>query len=253
MKQLFKKYKSFLISTLSLLLFFLLWELSLNIFDVSKAVLIKPSDILETSIEDYDILIKAMIYTAKEVLPGWIIGNSLGFLFALLTYKNESIAKPLIKGSVLMNSIPLIALTAIIGGIIGTNRDQKILIVSLITFFPTFIITLSELTTINEGHKDLMHSYSATKKQILRKILLPKSLPVILNSVKITIITAIFTAITAEFFGGYGGIGIFILSKKGLCNLNLVWAGISFIAIFGSLFYFGFEFLEKRIVKWQRN
>ncbi|HCC68157.1 TPA: hypothetical protein DEP90_03085, partial [Patescibacteria group bacterium] len=85
------------------------------------------------------------------------------------------------------------------------------------------------------------------------KILLPKSLPAIVNIIKVSIITAIFTAITSEFFGGYGGIGIFILSKKGLFNLPLVWASIFFIAIFGTIFYFSVEFLQKKLIPWQEN
>ncbi len=253
MRQVIKKYNKTLISISSLIFFFLAWELSLNIFEVSKTVLIKPSEILNTCITDYDILSKEMIYSAKEILPGWLIGNALGFLAALSIYRKDRIAKRLVNVSVLVNSIPLITLAAVLGGIVGTNQNQKILLVSLITFFPTFITTLSELTNIDEGHKDLLLSYNSSEKQILKKVLLPKSLPSILNSVKVTVTTAIFTAITAEFFGGYGGIGIFILSKKGLYNLKLVWAGIFFIALFGSLFYSTVQLLQKRLVRWQKS
>jgi len=116
-----------------------------------------------------------------------------------------------------------------------------------------FISALSELTTIKQEHRDLLLSYFATPNQILFKLLLPKSLPTLLNTIKVNILLAMFTAITAEFFGGYGGIGLFILSKKGLYNLKLVWAGILFIAIFGTIFYLSAELIQKRIVKWQRN
>jgi NitT/TauT family transport system permease protein len=194
-----------------------------------------------------------MIYTITEIVPGWIIGNSIGLILAILIYRNVKFSKALVTTSVFINSVPLIALSAIIGGIMGTNRDEKILLVSLIVFFPMFIATLCELTNINEDHKDLLHSYSATENEILVKILLPKSLPIILNTLKVNVITAIFTAITSEFFGGYGGIGIFILSKKGLFNLELVWASIFFIAIFGSIFYFSVEFFQKKLIPWQES
>jgi NitT/TauT family transport system permease protein len=253
MKQVFKKNKSILISILSLLCVILLWEISLNIFDVSKAVLIKPSEIVKTSIANYDILLEEMLYTAQEIIPGWLIGNIFAFLLALFLYRRSNLAKPLVKASVLINSIPLIALTAIIGGIMGTNQDQKILLVSMITFFPTFIISLSELTSMDEGHMDLLLSYSAEENEVLRKVLLPKSIPSIFNSCKVTIVTAIFTAVTAEFFGGYGGIGLFILSKKGLCNLPLVWSGILYLAIFGTLFYGTFELIQRKLIKWQKS
>lgn len=253
MKQVFKTYKYVLLSVSSLILFIILWEIFLNIFHVSRIVLIKPSEILATCIRDFDILSKEMLYTVSEIIPGWFIGSLMGILCAVIMYRNEKLSKGFVTTSVLINAIPLIALTAIIGGIMGTNRDQKILLVSLIVFFPVFITTLSQLTSIDQGHKDLLLSYSAKPKDILFKVLLPKSLPALTNIVKVSCITAIFTAVTSEFFGGYGGIGIFILSKKGLYNLELVWAGIFFIAVFGTIFYFTVEFLQKKLVPWQES
>jgi NitT/TauT family transport system permease protein len=253
MKQIVKSNRQLLISILSIVALFVLWELSLSIFEVSKTVLIKPTVIIQTLFSDTDIILSELFYSITEIIPGWVIGNVLGFLLALFVYRKNKISKNLIRLSVLINSIPLIALTAILGGIMGTNRDLKIVIVSLIVFFPMFITTLSQLNSIEKNQKYLMYSYSANQNQILSKILLPKALPAIINSIKVSVTTAIFTAITAEFFGGYGGIGLFILSKKGLYNLKLVWASIFAIAIFGSLFYFTVEFLQKRIVTWQES
>jgi len=253
MKLAIKKNKHVLISFLTLILLLLLWELSVEVFDISKLVIIKPTTIFKRLLIDRDIILGELGYTATEVIPGWIIGNFIGFILAITIYRKESVSNTFVKLSVFVNAIPLIALTAIIGGIMGTGRDLKILIVSLLLFFPMFITTLTQLRDIDRGHRNLLYSYSATDTEILFKILLPKSLPVILNCVKVSVVTAIFTAVTAEFFGGYGGIGIFILSKKGLYNLELVWASIFAIAIFGSVFYFSVEFLQKRIVPWQRS
>jgi NitT/TauT family transport system permease protein len=253
MKLVSKKNKHLLISLLTLALLIFVWEISVEVFDISKLVIIKPTTIFKRLLVDRDIIFGELAYTATEVIPGWVIGNLIGFTLAVIIYRKESLSKVFVKTSVLVNAIPLIALTAIIGGIMGTGRDLKILIVSLLLFFPMFITTLTQLRNIDRGHRNLLYSYSATDNEILFKILLPKSMPVILNCVKVSVVTAIFTAVTAEFFGGYGGIGIFILSKKGLYNLELVWASIFVIAIFGSLFYFSVEFLQKRLVPWQRS
>jgi NitT/TauT family transport system permease protein len=253
MKQIIKNNRKTLIPFITLFTLLIIWEISLTLFDVSKTVLIKPSTIVNTIISNYDIILSELWYTITEIIPGWIIGNLLGFLLALLIYRKKDLSNSLVKLSVLVNSIPLIALTAILGGIMGTNRDLKIVIVALIIFFPMFITTLTQLNTINENQKNLMYSYSATKNEILFKLLLPKSFPAILNTIKVSIVTAIFTAVTAEFFGGYGGIGIFILSKKGLFNLELVWASIFSIALFGSIFYFTINLIQKKLVPWQKS
>ena len=248
-----KKENTLLISIISLTVFFLLWELLLTLFPVSETIIIKPSQIVIAAIKDSDIVWEELLYTITEIIPGWILGNIIGFLFAVILYKNKNISQIFVNSSVLINAIPLIALSAIIGGIMGVDRDSKILIITIICFFPMFIITLQEFTNIQENHLDLMNSYSSTKKDVFRKILLPKSLPSVMNILKISTITAIFTAISSEFFGGYGGIGIFILTKKGLYNLEQVWASILYIAIFGSIFYFTLEFLQKKCIRWQKT
>lgn len=253
MKQAVKKNQHILLSILSLFIFFFLWELIVDVFDISKTVLIKPTVIFTSILSNYDIILPELLYSIWEILPGWIIGNAVGFLVAIFIYRKEKLSNFLTSWSVVINAVPLIALSAILGGIMGTDRDQKILLISLILFFPMFITTLSQLKVIDQNLKDLLISYSATPKQILFKLLIPKSLPFILNVLKVNAITAIFTGITAEFFGGYGGIGIFILSKKGLFNLELVWASIFCIAIFGSIFYFSLDLIQKKVLPWYRS
>lgn len=253
MKQVVKKNQYIFLSFLSLLLFFFLWELLVEVFDVSKTVLIKPTQIFSSISRNYDIILPELLYSGLEILPGWLIGNTVGVITAILIYRKEKLSNFLTSWAIVINAVPLIALSAILGGIMGTNRDQKILLISLIIFFPMFITTLSQLTAIDKNLNDLLISYSATPKQILFKLLIPKSLPFILNTLKVNAITAIFTGITAEFFGGYGGIGIFILSKKGLFNLELVWASIFCIAIFGGIFYFSLDLIQKKVLPWYRS
>ncbi len=253
MRQAVKKNQYIFLSILSLFIFFFLWESIVDIFDISKTVLIKPTQIFTAIFNNYDIILPELLYSIWEILPGWLIGNIVGFIVAILIYRREKISNFLTSWAVVINAVPLIALSAILGGIMGTDRDQKILLISLILFFPMFITTLSQLKVIDQNLKDLLISYSATPKQILFKLLIPKSLPFILNVLKVNAITAIFTGITAEFFGGYGGIGIFVLSKKGLFNLELVWASIFCIAIFGSIFYFSLDFIQKKVLPWYRS
>jgi len=253
MKQANKPNRNFFLSAISLLLFFLIWEISIDFLNISKTVLIKPSEIIISIKNSYEIILPEMYYSITEIVPGWLIGSLLGVIISVFIYRKEKIAHILISSSVFINAIPLIALSAILGGIMGTNKDQKILLVTLIVFFPMFISTLSSLRNLNQNYFDLLISYSANPRQILHKVLVPRSLPLILSTLKVSAISAIFTAITAEFFGGYGGIGLFILSKRSLYNLELVWGAIFCIAIFGALFYTLLEILQKKLVPWNNN
>jgi NitT/TauT family transport system permease protein len=253
MMQLIKKKHSGIYMFLSFLTFLLLWELFLTIFDVSKTVIIKPTIIIQTLVNNHDIILEELLYTAKEVLLGWVIGNTVAILTAISIYRYEEFSKKMLNLFVLVNAVPLIALSAILGGILGTGLKQKVLIVSLVAFFPTFLTTLSQLQSISRDSLDLFLTYATQEREIFKYLRFPSSIPAILNCVKVSVITAMFTAITAEFFGGHGGIGIFILSKKGLYNLPMVWASVFCITVFGTIFYFSVELLQRKLITWQES
>lgn len=251
MKQLMVKRKNLLISLISILSLFIIWELVVTIFKISPTVLVKPSVIFPTCWEKRDVIWREMSYTISEIVPGWFIGNLLGFILAAFIYKSPKLTKSFQNSSVLLNAIPLVALAAILGGIMGTGRDEKILVVSLLCFFPMFIVCTDSFTSLSTEYKELMYSYSSSEWNIFKKILVFKSLHLIVNTLKVSVVTAIFAAVVSEFFGGYGGIGNYILTKKGLYDLKTVWASILYIVVFGTLFYYLIEFIQKKLVFWR--
>ena len=56
-------------------------------------------------------------------------------------------------------------------------RTRKIAIVTLMTFFPTFVSTLRGLLSVTPQSLELMRSYAATERQIFLKLRLPHSVP----------------------------------------------------------------------------
>jgi NitT/TauT family transport system permease protein len=241
-----------LASFLSIGGFLIIWEIIVRIGDVSPLVLAKPSEIAPIITFKSDILLEALIFSLVEILAGWIIGNILAIILAIIIFNFKNIASFFVSFSVLINAIPIIALAAILGGIIGTDQFGKTIIVAILCFFPMFISTLSGFTTNNSDLDNLLNSFGSNKKQKFIKMILPGSLPFIFTTFKVNVITAIFAAIVSEFFGAHGGIGALILEKKGLYDLSMVWAAIFYIIISGSIFYFSISVFERIIIPWRK-
>ncbi|MCA9379751.1 ABC transporter permease subunit [Candidatus Dojkabacteria bacterium] len=249
-KKSFNKFKDLVVMALSLGVFFVIWELFVKYSDISAIVLVAPSEILPVITNNYDTLLKELKYTSEEVLYGWFWGNLLALLTSIIIFSYKKISDSVISLGVIVNAVPLIALAAILGGFIGTDQNAKTVIVAILCFFPMLIVATTAFKRVNGDFKRLFDSYNSSKKITFIKLIFPASLPAIFTVLKLNVVNAITTAIVSEFFGAHGGIGQFILARKGFYDLPMVWAGIFFIVISGSLFYFSIEIIKKLFIKW---
>lgn len=228
----------------------LIWEVFVSKSDISPIVLVGPSAIFPVILQNSDILQRELLYTMNEVFFGWLIGNLFAILLSTLIFSFRYLSKLVISIGVLINAVPLIALAAILGGFIGTDQFAKTVIVAILCFFPMLIVTTSAFSSVNGDYRSLFNTYNSSQFKTFIKLVLPHSLPAIFTTLKINVINAMSTAIVSEFFGAHGGIGQFILSRKGFYDLPMVWAAIFFIIIAGSAFYFAVGILKSFFINW---
>jgi len=229
-----------------------IWEIVVIFLHISPVTLVAPSEIYPLIIHKWPLFLKELLFTYYEIGWGWILGNGMGVICAICLYQFKNASKTLVSISVFINAVPLVALSAIIAGIIGTTPESKICIVALICFFPMFISALTGFTRLPTKQRDLFKTYSANRIQLFCHLVFPHGLPFIMTALKLSTLSAIFAAITSEFFGSHGGIGQLILANRGLYNLAMVWGAIFYLVVTGALFYFSIGYLQKRIVFWMK-
>ena len=88
-------------------------------------------------------------------------------------------------------------------------------IVTVITVYNGFIST-------DKNRINLLKSFSATKGQIFKYVILPSSYPTIISSLKINISMTLIGVIMGEFLVSKSGIGYLINYGSQVFNLNLV-------------------------------
>lgn len=231
---------------------FAAWELSIPVLHISPITLVPPSQIFPLLFMQKTAYLTALLYTFKEVWWGWAIGNFFGIMAAVALYRFRDLSRTLVSFSVVVNAVPLVALSAIIAGFMGTGPGSKIVVAALICFFPMFISALTGFTRIPENEAHLFDTYASSAVQKFFHLVLPSGAPAIMTALKLNVLNAMFAAITAEFFGAYGGIGQLILANRGLYNLGMVWGAIFYVVAAGTLFYFAVSIIQKRVVFWKR-
>lgn len=140
------------------------------------------------------------------VLLAALVGIPLGILIA----KYGKLSKVVMTIANIIQTIPALALMAIIMLVLGLGKSTVITTVFLYSLLPVIKNTYVGITNINKSVTDAGRGMGMTKVQVLYMVELPLSLSVIITGIRIALVVAIgITAIGA--FIGAGGLGDIII------------------------------------------
>lgn len=134
---------------------------------------------------------------------------------------------------------------------IGIDEPEKIAVI-IIGSLPQLILMIA-VCTRNVSHDLIEVSYTlGTKKsQVLYKIILPSSLPSILDALRMVLGWAWTYVIVAEMVGASSGIGHMTIQSQRMLNVANIFVGILTIGFLGLLFDYIFKWLDKLLFKWK--
>ena len=225
-----------------------LWEVFVFAFKIEFYLLPAPHVILRSLRENYPVLLEAGRYTFAEAVIGYVIGCGSGILAAVLASRSPGFADLVLPYAVASASVPIIALAPLAIVWFGVAQGSKIAIVTLMTFFPTFISTLRGLLSAPPDALELMRSYAATPRQIFLKLTLPHGLPMVFTALRACTTIAMIGAVVSEFFGGpVKSLGVYIKSTASLFQTRQAWAAILIACALGLSFYFAVALAERLV------
>jgi NitT/TauT family transport system permease protein len=190
--------------------------------------------------------------TLQEVLLGLLFGvlaaSGLGYLLA----KSRRLERALAPYVVASQSVPIVAIAPLLVIWFGPGLFSKVLICSLIVFFPVLINTVVGLHSVPEDLRDLMRSLRASRWQTFRLLELPASMPVFLGGLRIGATLAVIGAVVGEFVGADRGLGFLINVGRGQYDTALVFVAVFVLIALALLLYGLVTGLETRLLWWQK-
>src|SRR5262245_23273012 len=222
-----------------------LWEAVVYAFSIEFYLLPAPHVIVQSLRETYPVLVEAGLYTFTEAVTGYALGCGGGILAAMAASRSRAFADIVLPYAVASASVPIIALAPLAIVWFGAGQGSRIAIVTLMTFFPTFVSTLRGLLSVTPQSLELMQSYAASERQIFLKLRLPHSVPMMFTSLRACATLAMIGAVVSEFFGGpVKSLGVYIKSTASLFQTRQAWSAILVAWALGLLFYFSVALAE---------
>jgi NitT/TauT family transport system permease protein len=196
-------------------------------------------------------LLRHTAATLAEVALGLLAGVSVALLLGYALGKSRTVERVVAPYIVASQSVPIVAVAPLLVIWLGSGPASKVLVVALMTFFPTLIATIVGLRNVDGDLRDLMRSLKATRAQTFRWLELPAALPVIFGGLKLSVILAVVGAVVGEFMGANVGLGFLINLARGVLDTPLMFVAVISLVLISQALYWAVVALEHRLLRWQ--
>lgn len=231
-----------------------LWQTIVWVGGYPRFVLPAPADVAASFLQaaTEGSLWRHTWVTLSQVLAGLALGVLGGTMLGYILAKNTTLEKILAPYVVASQAVPIVAIAPLLIIWFGSGYLSKVLICTLIVFFPILINTIVGLRSVDTDLYDLMRSTQANRWQIFTMLEVPAALPVLFGGLKVGVTLSVIGAVVGEFVGANAGLGFLINQARGLFNTALVFVAIfSLVAIALSLYGFVL-LLERHFLAWRR-
>jgi ABC-type nitrate/sulfonate/bicarbonate transport system permease component len=185
-----------------------------------------PSVIASTLVESPGELARQVLPTILEAVLGLLLGVAGSVAAAVLTLRSKVFEFTVLPFTIVLQSVPIVAVTPLIALVVGRNVQTAIVAVAMVAFFPVLVNTVRGLASATSEERELMHVLAATSNQELRMLRLPTAVPFLFSGLRVAAALAIPAALVAEFTTSSQGLGYFIVSQAALFETELVWAAM---------------------------
>ena len=136
-------------------------------------------------------------------------------------------------------------------GLLDEVLDPRKTIVFVLTLgtavFGSILTLHNGFSTMDPEQIKLIYSLGGTKKDVLRKVLLPGSLPLIISNMKVNVGLCLVGVIIGEFLAADRGLGYLIIYGSQVFKMDMVVMSIVILCFMSALLYQAIAVLEKKI------
>jgi NitT/TauT family transport system permease protein len=236
-------------------IFLVLWDLYCRWSGIHPFIVPRPMLV----VEQYVVLLQKKslwmhtYITVYETLVGFlfacIIGIGGGALLGKITWLEETLRPFVIATQV----IPKIALVSLFILWFGFGSEPKILVSTILAFFPILTNTLLGVKSVDLGHKDVMKSLNASRWQTFSLLELRSALPAIIAGLEVGIVLAYIGAIVGEFAGGTQGLGYLTLEYQNQLNAPGLFGVLIQLTVIGFVLYLTIIVMRRTLIPWHES
>lgn len=246
-----------LISLITVIGLFILWFLSEALGIADPTFFPGPVDTLsggwELAIDGFQrfTLFDHVFASLRRILLGFSLGVLVGVPVGLamgLSNTLRAVFDPIIE---LFRPVPPLAFIPLLILWFGIGERPAVVMLFFAAFFIMVIAARAGVTGVRLSKVHAAYSLGASKKQVLRRVILPNALPEIFVGMRVAIGVCWGTLVAAELVGAQKGLGAMIWTARTFFRNELVVFGIIIIGIIGVILDLIMRKAEEKLIPWR--
>jgi ABC-type nitrate/sulfonate/bicarbonate transport system permease component len=131
----------------------------------------------------------------------------------------------------------------------GLGEASKVAFIGYTTFFPMFIAIAASVLRVDVMLLRAAASLGASRADLIRRVVLPASMPGIIVALRVGFGLALFVIVGAEFMGADAGLGHFIMEGRTFFNPAQIVLGALLLGALGSVINALLVAAERRVLR----
>lgn len=210
----------------------IIWEVLTAKIGVENPMLYPaPENVFGIFIQDYEKIMEGVFSSLKLMFTAFglalLFGVGLGLVVGLSDRLSGTIM-PIVR---VISPIPPIIYSPYAVALLPSFRAASVFVVTMTIFWSIFMNMVFSVREIDKKIMDSAKTLNLKKSTMILQILLPYSLPGIMNSLSVSVSTSFLVLTAAEMIGATAGLGWYIKYHADFANFTKVIFGIIMIGV----------------------
>jgi ABC-type nitrate/sulfonate/bicarbonate transport system permease component len=212
-----------------------------------------PGDVVKAGVESLKggELLRHAAVSLRRVVEGFglaaLAALALGLLAGICT-PLRLVVEPVIE---FVRPIPPLAFLPMFLVWFGLGETSKVAFIGYTTFFPMFVAIAASVLRVDVMLLRAAASLGATRLTLIRRVVVPASLPAIIVALRLGFGLGLFVIVGAEFMGADVGLGYLIMEGRTFFNPAQIVLGALVLGFLGSAVNAALLALERRMLRWR--
>ena len=227
------------------------WYIICLLFELPSFILPSPDLVAIALFNNFSEILNHSLITLLEILLSLFFGIVLGSFFAVLISLSKRLKRWVMPLLLASQSIPVFALAPILVLWFGYGISSKVVIGTIIVFFP---IASNFSDALNKIPKEYIHAGQTlgfSKLQIFNLIKLPNALPGLFSGIRVGACFAPIGAVVGEWIGGSHGLGSYMIYSNARLQIDNMFAALIILIIITISLYHFIDLILKKLIWWE--
>ena len=230
----------------------ILWEYITAKVGVKDAMLYPaPENVFNIFVTDYEKILEGVGSSLRLMGLAFALALFFGVGLGLIVGLSDRLSSTVMPIVRVISPIPPIIYSPYAVALLPSFRAASIFVITMTIFWSIFMNMVLSVRQIDRKIMDSARTLNLNQSSMILHVLLPYSLPGIINSVSVSVSTSFLVLTAAEMIGATSGLGWYIKYNADFANFTKVIAGIFVIGVVVTVLNALISLVKRLPIRWR--